>query len=944
MFTWFKDQDKKGKGDMLQAKPGGIMGLIGHVVKFLLGLAALWYALTADTTLTGTLKIVGKWLIMGPIKAAAFIGQGVLKLLTLLAKAILPKTITTFVDDVVKAFKGFFKTLFKPVADVLLSGITKLFGPRMAGFGAMLFTKIGATGLRMIPIIGSLIDFGFAYYRFKRGDFIGGVIDLAAGLIGLIGMFPPALPFTTAISFGLNVLNAIWDLAGGGISGRAKYQKEHMPWTQELGPKLLKAVLMAPGLGLIIGISTGLYKLFKGDYAGAADDLLFGLPVLGPLLDILTKGDFTGALLEGELVGNIDNTTGGLITRIFDIIIVQPLKTFKDYVVKEVPLAIKNLISRVTGIPGETIDRVSGLIWGSIKDFWNAAEETQVKIVAKVTGLPEETAQRIIRYVKDLGEKFVAAFKETAAKVDNFLGGLPSRLYAALAEDSPLPEMENSVVGAYKIAAKDIEKYSDGTSDRLYRSVSTQNEIILAKFGHEYSLAGKKIGTDLQKLPNSLHKIVIGNSKGFVNDLEADMDTSLAEAGTRVSEGIDKKIGKADWLSTFLGPFAPLFDPIRTIASHALTNVIDRLVDALRRSPLPVTVTNLPKVFKINELQVDLKPVSSPDDIASVVNIIITELRRIPLPVTVKRDKLAVSDITFKASINRSIVDITRLAGISISTLRGIFIFSKISADRLKTIISNLSSISGTLAGYNKQIHSAVDNMISLVGDNIREESKSRKRSGSKWDTIISLFRTNIRKEFISREQIGSAVNTVVSLFRRDVREKSISRKTLAFSMEQQAFDTRGTSKLVRRNIHKESAYREQIGSAIDTVMSLLKRGSHEEGEFRDQSTFNMEQQIIESRKTSKNTGAIEEYWNQFKKKVGVKELNAAEIFEVLDIFLQDHPIPVTIVSSDPLQVDISTNIIGQLSGFDKNGNLGKYCYIDGRSLSSNIRRHRTTS
>ena len=80
-------------------------------------------------------------------------------------------------DDIVKFFsKG---KLFQVISKV--PGIGKLF----AGIGAKVGGKI-AKVLKFIPFVGSLINFGFAIARFKSGDIFGGILEVLAGIGGLL--------------------------------------------------------------------------------------------------------------------------------------------------------------------------------------------------------------------------------------------------------------------------------------------------------------------------------------------------------------------------------------------------------------------------------------------------------------------------------------------------------------------------------------------------------------------------------------------------------------------------------------------------------------------------------------------------------------------------------------------------------------------------------------
>ena len=76
--------------------------------------------------------------------------------------------------------------------------------------------------LRFVPFIGSFIDFGFAADRFMKGDITGGLIDLGAGILGLV-TGGAATPIIRGIGFALSFLNAGRDLTGASDIKEGQY-------------------------------------------------------------------------------------------------------------------------------------------------------------------------------------------------------------------------------------------------------------------------------------------------------------------------------------------------------------------------------------------------------------------------------------------------------------------------------------------------------------------------------------------------------------------------------------------------------------------------------------------------------------------------------------------------------------------------------------------------
>jgi len=151
---------------------------------------------------------------MSPLKAA-----GSELLITLKSKIgslikIITSPLRTFGTKIVKGLGSIFKgTIGKVVSKVI---------PK-AGKGIL--AKVGGKILKLfkaikgVPILGALISVGFAVGRFKSGDTVGGLLELASGVASL---FPG---IGTGISYGIDALLAIRDIADGGQEGRAEAKR-----------------------------------------------------------------------------------------------------------------------------------------------------------------------------------------------------------------------------------------------------------------------------------------------------------------------------------------------------------------------------------------------------------------------------------------------------------------------------------------------------------------------------------------------------------------------------------------------------------------------------------------------------------------------------------------------------------------------------------------------
>jgi hypothetical protein len=157
----------------------------------------------------------------------------------------------------------------------------------------VLAKKIFGTSLKLIlkriPIIGTLLSYGFAIQRFTNGDTIGGIIDLVSGTVQLLDLVAPGLG--TVLSLGVDILQAILDAKAGGSSAEASAKKGNilLDWAKGLGSLLYKAVKYIPVLGPLIQATE---DMFAGKWLDATYNMLRAIPGVGIVIDVLDW--FTG--------------------------------------------------------------------------------------------------------------------------------------------------------------------------------------------------------------------------------------------------------------------------------------------------------------------------------------------------------------------------------------------------------------------------------------------------------------------------------------------------------------------------------------------------------------------------------------------------------------------------------------------------------------------------
>lgn len=317
------------KGVLPVSKPdkpqGGDFGLLGGGIALLLGgLTALVAGLNTDGPFKGILKILSKAGIQGGIKmlevaAKTFIGS---------LKEIIMAPIN-LLDDAVKLVgkvfgKEAYKTVLKP-----LRGMTGLFTKMLGGL-----VKVVTPILKKLPLIGTVISWGFAYSRFKSGDVVGGVIDV---LSGIASIFPGV---GTAIAIGLDVLNAFLDVKSGGANEQATQKKPGLlkEWASGLGKILYDGVKYIPVFGPLI---QAVEEMQSGKWLDATYNLVRAVPGLGTVVDILNW--FTEGQTEQGIKGDLSNT-GSKIG--------EWLNWLKE-----------NIWEKITGF-------VTG-VFDTVKDWWN---------------------------------------------------------------------------------------------------------------------------------------------------------------------------------------------------------------------------------------------------------------------------------------------------------------------------------------------------------------------------------------------------------------------------------------------------------------------------------------------------------------------------------------------------------------------------------------------
>ena len=135
--------------------------------------------------------------------------------------------------------------------------------------GVGMFAKVGSK-LKFLPLIGTIMTFGSAWSRFKNGETLKGIIDVASGIAGL---FPGV---GTVLSIGIGALNSFLDYQEekGGFTSTSAMMGDWVKslWNWAKDTKFVKTILnLTEGIKNLLSpsnIRKGLETLNKIPYFG----------------------------------------------------------------------------------------------------------------------------------------------------------------------------------------------------------------------------------------------------------------------------------------------------------------------------------------------------------------------------------------------------------------------------------------------------------------------------------------------------------------------------------------------------------------------------------------------------------------------------------------------------------------------------------------------------
>jgi hypothetical protein len=391
----------KGLLGVISKSFSGVGKLVFSVVKKLLGpigplLAGAGLAVAGVMTLLSGIKDSGPYKGIKKVlgKGLLNVGMSILKkefdkLGKMASSAI--KTLTkdlakggfirNFVAATKKGFRSIFRTLSK-LPSKLFGGITSALKGMFSGIagkatGAVakggakgLISKLAGTagkfllkGLKRLPLIGTLIGLGFAVSRIMKGDYIGGLLDIASAVAS-------AVPIVgTALSIAIDLFSAYRDTQTGGSEKAGKAQ---MDWVEGTKKWIAEKIKYVPIIGPLIDMAKA---IGDGDYLGALGYLAkAAIPPLGIIIDLLNSNETTASTTTSTI-----SSIKGFFTTIKDSLISAVINMLPESILG---VSIRARVAKMLGVDGygNPIDNTKN----------NATTNSAVpKAVAKVADIPK---------------------------------------------------------------------------------------------------------------------------------------------------------------------------------------------------------------------------------------------------------------------------------------------------------------------------------------------------------------------------------------------------------------------------------------------------------------------------------------------------------------------------------------------------------------------------
>jgi len=230
------------------------------------------WATTFDS-LRGSITGLSKFLFTGGINLGARVAGFAGRMFSTLGELL-----TNSIDEI---FQSFTKGGGGAVGGTLVAGGAGAKGFLLRAAGSVL-QGVSIVTLKALPLIGSLISFGYAYSRFRDNDPVGGTIDLIGGLANLLA-YTPAAPVALPLTLGAAALNAILDYQTAGTENKTEAKLNVF---KNWGSAIYEFLTKTPVIGGLIKFSEGIGALVAGNVKEGLS-LMNEMPILGSFAGII---------------------------------------------------------------------------------------------------------------------------------------------------------------------------------------------------------------------------------------------------------------------------------------------------------------------------------------------------------------------------------------------------------------------------------------------------------------------------------------------------------------------------------------------------------------------------------------------------------------------------------------------------------------------------------
>lgn len=297
--------------DFRKKSGGGLLGLLGGVGAFFVGGGLVGYLMTGKkeflfSVAKGVTKYLGKGLsnifnfgkLPGKIisnftKFAKFVGRSIKSLTSLnvgnivgMSKKV--KQSFKFIKNSFKSVKSLgslFKSVFKSTKSLASIGAKSIIG------------KTSKTFLKKIPVVGGILGLIFGIQRFKKNDWVGGLLEIGSGVASIV----PGIG--TALGIAIDSFLLFRDFRGVDMTPNDEKPKKSVN---------LSFIKNLPGIGTIWHMIDGFKLIHDGKNVEGLKTMMRGLTTIFPFGGFMFDGitSFIESVSKNGLINTVSSWFG----------------------------------------------------------------------------------------------------------------------------------------------------------------------------------------------------------------------------------------------------------------------------------------------------------------------------------------------------------------------------------------------------------------------------------------------------------------------------------------------------------------------------------------------------------------------------------------------------------------------------------------------------------